>query len=42
VPAGLLLFTAVIFFVRCDATKMEAEIAASAPSVVPIADCLGG
>jgi MFS family permease len=33
VLAGLLLFTAVLFFVRRDATKMEAEIAAGAPSV---------
>ena len=41
VLAGLLLSTAVIFFVRCDATKMEAEIAASASPVVPTADGLG-
>jgi MFS family permease len=34
VLAGLLLFTAVLFFVRRDAAKMEAEIAAGAPSVV--------
>jgi len=42
VLAGLLLFTAVMFFVRRDATKMQAEIAAGAPSVVPVADSLGG
>jgi sugar phosphate permease len=34
VLAGLLLFTAVLFFVRRDAAKMEAEIAAGAPSAV--------